>query len=104
MAEKTVRTARLNRRRYLEITRLLKEVVGNEKAGLARRMKAAEMLLSVYDRHDKALDRKERSTLKEPTEIEPEPIEPVAEESGVSDTAHAAFLEAMRPRGRDAEA
>jgi hypothetical protein len=53
------RTARLNRRRYSEIVRLLKEVINNEKAGLARRMKAAETLLGVYDRHDRATERKE---------------------------------------------
>jgi hypothetical protein len=53
------RTARLNRRRYSEIVRLLKEVINNEKAGLARRMKAAETLLGVYDRHDRAIERKE---------------------------------------------
>jgi hypothetical protein len=60
--KKTVRGARLNRRRYLEITRLLKEVIGNEKVGVERRMRAVEMLLGVYDRHDKALERKERRT------------------------------------------
>jgi len=45
--------ARLNRRRYSEVVRLLKEVIGNPKAGLARRMRAAQMVIDIYDRHDK---------------------------------------------------
>jgi len=50
----------MNRKRYAEVIRLLKEVIGNERAGIARRMKAADMLLSVYDRHDRATERAER--------------------------------------------
>jgi hypothetical protein len=55
----TTRAARLNPRRYAEIVRLLKDTIKNEKAGLARRMRAAELLLGLYERHDRAQERKQ---------------------------------------------
>lgn len=91
---KTTRAARLNRRRYLEIVKLLKEVIANEKAGLARRMKAADTLIAVYERHDRAQERKQAQRA---TGAATDPSEPQTETEPVETAEQAAtrFLAQM---------
>jgi ribosomal protein S20 len=93
------RTARLNRRRYSEIVRLLKEVISNEKAGLARRVKAAETLLGVYDRHDRAVERKEarRNSAEQGSVVIPSPAEVTHAEPSAEEDARA-FIAKMQLR------
>lgn len=75
--------ARLNRRRYREIVATLKEVIADRKAPQQRRLRAIEMLLAVYGKHDKQEER--RLSRKQPTE--PETQEPSAE---ITETAEEA--------------
>jgi len=50
---------RLNRRRFKEVVACLKQVIADEKAPQQRRLHAVELLLSVFDRHDKNEQRKD---------------------------------------------
>ncbi|WP_047495874.1 hypothetical protein [Terriglobus sp. TAA 43] len=45
--------ARLNRRRYREVVSCLKQIIADEKAPQQRRLRAVELLLGVFERHDK---------------------------------------------------
>jgi hypothetical protein len=72
------RTPRLNRRRYVEVVRLLKETITNRSVALKVRLNAADTLLSIYDRHDRQLERKGRTAESELTTASEEPI-PVVE-------------------------
>lgn len=49
---------RLNRRRYRESVVALKEIIGDKKTPPQRKIRAIEMLLSIYDRHDRNEERK----------------------------------------------
>jgi hypothetical protein len=53
----TVR-ARLNRRRYREVVATLKEIISDKKAPQQRRLRAVEMLLEVYSKHDRMEERR----------------------------------------------
>jgi hypothetical protein len=50
---------RLNRRRYAEVVRLLKEVIQNVNTTIDRRLRAADTLIGIYDRLDKSAARRD---------------------------------------------
>ena len=76
---------RLSRRKYQELTRFLKEVITNQKAGLKVRMAAASRLDDIYRRHEEAQVKlaerkaKVRSEVGKPTEEQEPATEPAPE-------------------------
>jgi len=90
--------ARLNRRRYSEVVRLLKEVIGNPKAGLARRMRAAQMVVDIYDRHDKRTEavRKDSVARSAPVQAAPRDTETARRVSEAEAQARACLLYTSR--------
>jgi hypothetical protein len=90
---KTLRSPRLSRRRYQEVTKLLKEVIANKSASVERRMRAADTLLAVYDRQDRAMERKTKkdtSAITAEAEVEAGPqdfTEPEVKNESTEDAA-----------------
>ena len=52
-------TRRLNRRRYRESVNALREIIADKKTPPQRKLKSIELLLSIYDRHDRTEAAKE---------------------------------------------
>jgi hypothetical protein len=94
--------ARLNRRRYLEISRMLKSAIADTKIGWARRLRAGQMLLDVYERHDRAVERREAASRFLPTQtVAPSP--PAKAEDAHLDAEAAAllYLKSIKAGGGD---
>jgi hypothetical protein len=49
---------RLNRKRYTIATKALNNMIATEKTGAARRLRAIELLLGLYERHDRYEERR----------------------------------------------
>lgn len=93
---------RINQRRYSEVIRLLKRVVNDEKQPIERRMRAADKLVDLYDRHDRLNERRAREAARaevpEPTvtpETQPDTPEPELTAAQQAER----FLETMRSKG-----
>ena len=50
---------RLNRRRYRESVNALKQIISDPKTPPVRKLRSIEVLLSIYDRHDRTEQQKE---------------------------------------------
>jgi hypothetical protein len=57
---------KLSRRRYGIAVRALNDVIASKTTSTARRLKAVEMLLGLYERHDRQTERRDAATRRTP--------------------------------------
>jgi len=72
--------ARLSARKYGVAVKALNEMIGNEKIGVVRRLKALDLLLDLYRRYDAMVERKERAQARKEAGLPPETVAIPAEE------------------------
>lgn len=99
--KKETKKARLNQRRYAEIVKMLKSVISNPKATIDRRMRAGDTLLSLYERHDRANDRRERAAADAEPETPEVATETQAEPELSAEEAAQRFLASVRAKYGD---
>jgi len=87
--------ARLNRKRYREIVSLLKSVIADPKATRRERLRAADTLLGVYDRHDRTEADKARRKAAGSAGESQQPAAPAEAPQSAEDAARA-FLASIR--------
>lgn len=95
-----MKRARINRRRYSEVIAALKGVISDAKTPVDRRLRAVDTLLSVYDRADKAAERRAREAVRTDVPeagvpVSAEPTQDAAPELTAEQQAEQ-FLEKMR--------
>ena len=66
---------RLNRKRYTIATKALNNMIASEKTGTARRLRAIELLLGLYERHDRYEERRAQVQARKDTGLPELPAE-----------------------------
>lgn len=94
---------RLNRKRYTIATKALNNMIASEKTGTARRLRAIELLLGLYERHDRYEERRAQIQTRKDAGLPELPLvaetEPEIQDAPASAEARALeFLEGIKAR------
>ena len=90
--------ARLSARKYGVAVKALNEMIGNEKIGVVRRLKALDLLLDLYRRYDAMVERKERAQARKEAGLPPEPMEVATNLEPSAEEEARAFIAKMQSR------